>query len=59
MFVIQLLFGMLKEDGNYSPMAHVFESSMYNSLADSNIFSVTWSMVGDLNPPSYSIIKNV
>lgn len=59
MWLITAMFSTLKEENEYGPVSHLFESALYNSFADGNIYTILSSMGGDLNPPSYSIIKNL
>lgn len=41
------------------PLAHGLTNAVYNSFSDMPIQNIIKSMGGDLNPPSYSIFKNL
>lgn len=57
MWIIAALFFGDKEEQN--PLAHGLTSAMYNSFADGPILNIIASLGEDLNPPSYSVIKNL
>lgn len=57
MWIIAAIFMGDKEE--QTPLAHGLTSAVYNSFADGPIINIIASMGGDLNPPSYSIVKNL
>lgn len=58
-WLLSLVFDYLKEEGEYTPVVHVFDSALTNSFADGNIINIMEAMGSDLNPPSYRIIQNL
>lgn len=58
-WLLSLVFDYLKEEGDYTPVVHVFDSALTNSFADGNIINIMEAMGSDLNPPSYRIIQNL
>lgn len=58
-WLLSLVFDYLKEEGEYTPVVHVFDSALTNSFADGNIVNIMESIGSDLNPPSYRIIQNL
>ena len=49
----------LSEDNELGPIGHMFGTAMYTSFSDGPIHQVVTSMLGDLNPPAWGIMKNI
>lgn len=49
----------LSEDNELGPIGHMFGTAMYTSFSDGPIHQVATSMLGDLNPPAWGIMKNI
>lgn len=58
MWIIKSIW-LSDKDNDLGPIGYTAASALYTSFSDGPITGILTSMFGDLNPPSYRIIKNL
>lgn len=58
-WIISAMIEEAKNENELTALSHTFGSALAQSLSDGNIITVISSSFGDLNPPAFSIVKNL